>query len=92
MLGGYWIVRFTAYNILKVITGFVHSYFYYQEHLQTFFLLLLFAIKALLYLLTIRRSKDKLEYVVEMIGLCLLVFLQGFLFAELFIMKEGNYG
>jgi hypothetical protein len=91
LFGGYWMVRFILYNVLKLFTGFIHSYFYYQPQLQATLLLILFLLRFLLYIFTIKKIKDKFEYIIDILTHLLIVTLQTFLFAEEFIIDNGDY-
>lgn len=60
-------VWFVIENILKFLTGFLHSYFYYYPLAQITLLTIVYLIKAIIFSLMINRVESSIEYVFQLI-------------------------
>lgn len=87
--GKAWIVWWICIHSTKIITGFIHAYFYFHPLYQSMALLIVFTAKAVLFMIYVKYLKPKTQYVFELIPYLLFIVLQSFFIAEI-VMKMSK--
>lgn len=54
-----WVPWFIVSNLLDICIGLVHGYFYYEEFVQSFLLLVSYLIKAVVFSFCIRKMESR---------------------------------
>ena len=60
LFGSYWQVRLILTNLLKMLSGFTHAYFYHNHLIQSILLLLIWVIKTSFYSVTMSKVNSLL--------------------------------
>ena len=83
---------FMISNLLKMFTGFVHAFFFYEPMVQSMLLGVTYVAKVALFSQTINYGVQKFEYSFSLVGYSLFAVLQLLFCVEVVLLQDGEYG
>lgn len=89
LFGQEWLSWFVISNLSKMLTGFIHAYFYYNSFVQTLLLTIVYIVKTGVYSSSIINVQGRFEYTFELISYYLFSILQIIFLTELFLMHDN---